>query len=120
MAKAVLKSAPATNVAVKRRVYGTKKELRIAVSLAAQGLQRFYAFILSYAPVLQQKSRIRIRLFVVCRLLALEAVVVVWQFALTFAAIRQADFQETIANHEGEVAGVVVQLKVFLVGSVAV
>lgn len=63
VAKAVLKSAPATNVAVKRRVYGTKKELRIAVSLAAQGLQRFYAFILSYAPVLQQKSRIRIRLF---------------------------------------------------------
>jgi hypothetical protein len=63
VAKAVLKSAPATNVAVKRRVYGTKKELRIAVSLAAQGLQRFYAFILSYAPVLQQKSRICIRLF---------------------------------------------------------
>ena len=58
--------------------------------------------------------------FIVCRLLALEAVVVVWQFALTFAAIRQADFQETIANHEGEVAGVVVQLKVFFVGSVAV
>ena len=58
--------------------------------------------------------------FIVCRLLALEAVVVVWQFALAFAAIRQADFQETVANHEGEVAGVVVQLKVFLVGSVAV
>ncbi|WP_455003902.1 hypothetical protein, partial [Cardiobacterium hominis] len=46
-----------------KKAYGTKKELRIAVSLAAQGLQRFYAFILSYAPVLQQKSRIRIRLF---------------------------------------------------------
>ena len=58
--------------------------------------------------------------FIVCRLLALEAVVVVWQFALTFAAIRQADFQETVANHESEVAGVVVQLQVFLVGSVAV
>ena len=58
--------------------------------------------------------------FIVCRLLTLEAVVVVWQFALTFAAIRQADFQETVANHEGEVAGVVVQLQVFLVGSVAV
>ena len=58
--------------------------------------------------------------FIVCRLLALEAVVVVWQFALAFAAIRQADFQETVANHEGEVAGVVVQLQVFLVGSVAV
>jgi hypothetical protein len=38
--------------------------------------------------------------------LALEAVVVVWQFALAFAAIRQADFQETVANHESEVAGV--------------
>ena len=58
--------------------------------------------------------------FVVCRLLALEAVVVVWQFALAFAAIRQADFQETVANHEGEVAGVVVQLQVFFVGGVAV
>ena len=67
-----------------------------------------------------KKAGVASGFFIVCRLLALEAVVVVWQFALTFAAIRQADFQETIANHEGEVAGVVVQLKVFLVGSVAV
>ena len=54
------------------------------------------------------------------RLLALETVVVVWQFAFAFAAVWQAHFQEVVADHEGEVAGVVVQLQVFFVGGVAV
>ena len=60
-----------------------------------------------------------IRLFV-ARLLAFEAVIVVRQRAFAFAAVRQADFEEAVAHHEGEVAGVVVQLQVFFVGGVAV
>ena len=52
--------------------------------------------------------------------MALEAVVVVRQRAFAFAAVRQADFEEAVAHHEGEVAGVVVQLQVFFVGGVAV
>ena len=55
-----------------------------------------------------KKSRIFIRLFAVRRLLALETVVVVWQFAFAFAAVWQAHFQEVVADHEGEVAGVII------------
>ena len=69
----------------------------------------YSVFMPSFCPMRRycnKKAGFASGFFIVCRLLALEAVVVVWQFALAFAAIRQADFQETVANHESEVAGV--------------
>jgi len=58
-----------------------------------------------------------IRLFA-ARLLALEAVVVVRQRAFAFATVWQADFEETVAHHEGGGAGGVVPVgRVFPFGA---